>query len=205
MPLLTVDGYTTITGLGTGKMKNQRRSVDRGLPQPWDNVLTLCNNVVQRLNQRLYKDVGLSFSQYQFLAVVHGYDRITLGQVAEALSCTRGNITGRAERLTQQGLLSRQNHPDDRRSVYVQLTPQGRSWLENARKAVEAELLLMAGTSEFSAFAELARQLIGSEAENDASLAPGAVSRSVSPLTPNKSVVVVRKDRVVRINNVQSN
>ncbi|HEY8450190.1 MAG TPA: MarR family transcriptional regulator, partial [Bacillota bacterium] len=55
-----------------------------------------------------------------------------------ALGCTRGNVTGLADRLRSLDLIRRTTNPDDRRCTLVELTEQGRQRLELARQAVSA-------------------------------------------------------------------
>src|SRR5690606_38403820 len=103
----------------------------RGLPPAVDGLLRLSAAVTQRLNQHLQDAAQLSLAQYQFLWVAAG-GPVALGEVAAVLGCTRGNVTGLADRLIEQGLVVRRQDPDDRRVVYVELTPAGRARLAEA-------------------------------------------------------------------------
>jgi DNA-binding MarR family transcriptional regulator len=48
---------------------------------------------------------------------------------------TNGAITGLVDRLAQEGFVVREPHPNDRRTILVRLTEQGRSrFLEMARE-----------------------------------------------------------------------
>ena len=43
------------------------------------------------------------------------------------VSLTTGGVTRLVDRMVEAGLVARQNCPNDRRSIHVVLTPQGRS------------------------------------------------------------------------------
>lgn len=108
---------------------------ERGLPPAVDRLLRASAAVTQRLNQRLHDACGLSLAQYQFLWAASA-GPVTLGEVAALLGCTRGNVTGLADRLVDQGLVLRRHDPDDRRVAFVELTPAGRARLEAAGRVV---------------------------------------------------------------------
>lgn len=70
--------------------------------------------------------VGLSMAKYSALSrLAEAGDQLTLGQLAERLSCGRSNITQLVDRLEGDGLVRRVDDPADRRSVRAQLTPLG--------------------------------------------------------------------------------
>ena len=48
------------------------------------------------------------------------------------VSLTTGGVTRLVDRMAEAGLVARQNCPNDRRSIHVVLTPQGRAVLERA-------------------------------------------------------------------------
>ena len=55
------------------------------------------------------------------------------GQLARAAMLTSGGMTGQADRLAGAGLIVRRPDPEDRRTVLVSLTPEGRGAAENTR------------------------------------------------------------------------
>ena len=52
--------------------------------------------------------------------------RLSPGQLLRETLVTSGTMTNRVDRLAMRGLVARQDHPDDRRGVLVQLTEAGR-------------------------------------------------------------------------------
>jgi DNA-binding MarR family transcriptional regulator len=63
--------------------------------------------------------------------------RLSPGQLLRETMVTSGTMTNRVDRLATRGLVARQDHPDDRRGVLVQLTEAG----SEAVDAALAELL----------------------------------------------------------------
>ena len=63
--------------------------------------------------------------------------RLSPGQLLRETLVTSGTMTNRVDRLTGRGLVARQDHPDDRRGVLVQLTDAGKQAVD----AALAELL----------------------------------------------------------------
>jgi DNA-binding MarR family transcriptional regulator len=75
--------------------------------------------------QRIAQDAGVSATELRALFRVARSVSMTPKQLAEYLGLTTGAITAIARRLVDAGLLHRVDHPDDRRSLYLELTPHG--------------------------------------------------------------------------------
>src|ERR1700716_3906887 len=71
---------------------------------------------------------GLSEGRFQILVrLQHQPDgRFTMGELAEMLDITPRSVTGLVDNLERDGLVKRVNDPTDRRSVYAEITEQGR-------------------------------------------------------------------------------
>ena len=85
----------------------------------------------------------------------------TMGQIAEALSCDKSNVTGLISRLEGRGLVTRTADDHDRRIKWLTLTDAGRTVRRQVRDAIVAhEELLLADTSprERELFLEYLRQ-----------------------------------------------
>ena len=160
-------------------MKMRHGEVDRGLPAAVDKLLRISGALAQRLNQRLQDDGGLSLAQYQFLSVVTSVGQLTLGELAAGLGCTRGNVTGLADRLIEQGLIERVQDPDDRRVVYVRLTEAGHQRLQLCRRLVSEALRSALARSEVAALAGELAALARGDAE--AAAAHGDVQPAAEP------------------------
>ena len=71
---------------------------------------------------------GLSEGRFQILVRLrHQSDgRLAMGELAEMLDVSPRTVTGLVDNLERDGLVKRVDAPDDRRSVYAEITEQGR-------------------------------------------------------------------------------
>lgn len=108
------------------------------------------------------RETGLTPARLSALSVlVFGGER-TLGELAEAEQVTAPTMSRLAGALVDEGLVSREPHPDDGRSVLLRATPEGRRLLESGRdRRVERlrSLLEKLGPEELEAAAELCSAL----------------------------------------------
>ena len=101
-------------------------SVDKFSP---DNILpllqTIADLVEKRCHRFLSRKYGLTMPQYHLLLAAQYGDATTLGSLADELNCSRGNLTGVADRLERDGWLLRERSTEDRRVVNIRLTEKG--------------------------------------------------------------------------------
>jgi DNA-binding MarR family transcriptional regulator len=105
-------------------------------------------NVMQRNRERIGEDSGLSPSELRALFRVAAEVSITPKQLASYLDMTTAAVTFISRRLVESGLIHRVDHPNDRRSLYLELTPLAhRMMLEAATNELSAtELETFSGT-----------------------------------------------------------
>jgi len=72
-------------------------------------------------------DYGLTVPQFGILEALYHLGPLSLGELADKLLVTGGNITYVMDRLEKQGLVERHRSETDRRVVQARLTPQGRA------------------------------------------------------------------------------
>lgn len=72
-------------------------------------------------------DYGLTLPQFGVLEALHHLGPLPLGELAEKLLVTGGNVTYVMDRLEEQGLVSRTRCGKDRRVVWACLTQEGRT------------------------------------------------------------------------------
>ncbi len=71
--------------------------------------------------------VNLSGPKFAALSVLVAADQpLSLGELAEKLTCVRSNVTQLVDRLEADGLVKRTDDPDDRRGVRAEVTRLGR-------------------------------------------------------------------------------
>ena len=71
-----------------------------------------------------------------FLLALNGEMKPTA--VANALGVPKANITGIVDRLVAQGIVSREDDPQDRRSYILRLTEEGQSLIDQLREMATA-------------------------------------------------------------------
>jgi len=72
-------------------------------------------------------EYGLTLPQFGVLEALHHLGPLPLGELAEKLLVTGGNVTYVMDRLEEQGLVSRTRCGKDRRVVWACLTEEGRT------------------------------------------------------------------------------
>jgi DNA-binding MarR family transcriptional regulator len=71
--------------------------------------------------------VNLSTPKFAALSVLAAQDQpLSLGELAEKLTCVRSNVTQLVDRMEADGLVKRTDDPSDRRGVRAEVTKLGR-------------------------------------------------------------------------------
>lgn len=86
-----------------------------------------------RFSEEAARRAGITPQQYLAMIAVRGFpgrDRITVGEFAERLQIRHHSAVGLIDRMVSQGLMVREPGGDDRRQVFVSLTPRGAELLE---------------------------------------------------------------------------
>jgi len=88
---------------------------------------------MKRMSQHWNKisDSSMSLAQFRMLLLLKSGEPQKVSQVAESLCITPGAITGVADKLIQSGLLERRRDENDRRVVYLQITPEGQTYVQS--------------------------------------------------------------------------
>jgi DNA-binding MarR family transcriptional regulator len=86
------------------------------------------------LGRELERSVGIPLVFFDVLIHVGAAPegRLTMSTLSADVSLTTGGVTRLVDRMVEAGLVARQNCPNDRRSIHVVLTPEGRAMLERA-------------------------------------------------------------------------
>lgn len=80
---------------------------------------------LERNRSRIAESEGLSGMELRAFFRVAGEGAITPKVLAERLGVTTGAVTGISSRLVAASLIRRVDHPDDRRSIHLELTQLG--------------------------------------------------------------------------------
>ncbi|OGT81001.1 MAG: hypothetical protein A3H91_16705 [Gammaproteobacteria bacterium RIFCSPLOWO2_02_FULL_61_13] len=93
----------------------------------WLRIVACTQMVEQEIRVMLREKFSMTLPRFELLAALDRVpDGLTMGELSRWLMVTKGNITGIAERLSEDGFIKRQPTPTDRRSFVVTLTPKGR-------------------------------------------------------------------------------
>ncbi|MGO9601399.1 MAG: MarR family winged helix-turn-helix transcriptional regulator [Isosphaeraceae bacterium] len=79
---------------------------------------------------RLFREFGLTPSQYNVLRILRGEGKpLPILEIADRMIAAVPGITGLIDRLEAIGLLTRDRSTEDRRVIFVAITPKGLSLL----------------------------------------------------------------------------
>jgi MarR family transcriptional regulator, 2-MHQ and catechol-resistance regulon repressor len=112
------------TGVGKGE-RNWSPGEERAL-RLWI-ALARSTSTFSRVVAGRVADYGLTLPQFGVLEALHHLGPLPLGELAEKLLVTGGNVTYVMDRLEEQGLVSRTRCGKDRRVVWACLTEEGRT------------------------------------------------------------------------------
>ncbi|MHB1132465.1 MAG: MarR family winged helix-turn-helix transcriptional regulator [Chloroflexota bacterium] len=138
-------------------------------PEEERQQLTVC---VTSLEGWLYSEVAtggfdqwlnidVTMPQFKTLILVYGSDEgwLRMGQLAAALRVALSTATGIVDRLVEQGLLLRQEDPEDRRSVVVRLSERGYETVRRPHRVSQERLLEMLAAVPLESLRQLAAGL----------------------------------------------
>lgn len=101
----------------------------------WGGFLRTHARLVGELDDELRRTHDLPLSSYDVLVqLATGPERgLRMSELAEAVMLSRSGLTRLVDRLAREGLLERNDCPDDARGSYAVLTSAGRDRLNEAR------------------------------------------------------------------------
>lgn len=113
-----------------------QQSLDRPADRDWTErqetalhlwiTLARCHATYSKAVAAKVQDYGLTTPQFGTLEALYHLGPLSLGELAEKLLVTGGNVTYVMDRLEDQGLVYRFRRPDDRRVIQARLTQEGR-------------------------------------------------------------------------------
>lgn len=93
----------------------------------WLRLLTCTNLIESSVRQLLRSDFASTLPRFDLLAQLERHPHgLRMSELSQRLMVTGGNITGLADQLEAEGLLTRETVSDDRRSIRLRLSPAGR-------------------------------------------------------------------------------
>ena len=89
-------------------------------------ALARCYSTYSKAIAAKVQEYGLTTPQFGTLEALYHLGPLSLGELADKLLVTGGNVTYVMDRLEDQGLVYRYRRPDDRRVIQAKLTKAGR-------------------------------------------------------------------------------
>ena len=107
----------------------------------WLRIVSCTQMVEQEIRTMLRDKFDTTLPRFELLSALDRVpDGLSMGELSSWLMVTKGNVTGIAERLSEDGFIKRNPTPTDRRSFCVTLTPKGKKLYKEMEE--EYELLL---------------------------------------------------------------
>ena len=115
------------------------------------------NRTLGRYAPERWMSLALTIAQLKSLFFISGEKRTNFKRLAEALGVSPSSVTGIVDRLLEQGLVSRQENPDDRRVLLLQTTGKAETLLNDLRESTASQMSAILGhmrPDELSSLAE---------------------------------------------------
>lgn len=112
----------------------------------WLRLLTTTNLVQTELRRRLRAEFDTTLPRFDLMAQLERHpEGLRMTELSRRLMVTGGNVTGITDQLEKEGLVVRDADPEDRRSIAVRLTPEGRAAFDRMASAHEQWVVEMFG------------------------------------------------------------
>jgi DNA-binding MarR family transcriptional regulator len=102
--------------------------------EAWKAFIRAQADVINTLSRELEAEQGLPLTFYDVLVQLSiAGGRLRMSELADAVVLSRSGVTRLVDRMVRAGLVRREACPEDRRSLYAALTPEGTRALKRAR------------------------------------------------------------------------
>jgi DNA-binding MarR family transcriptional regulator len=117
-----------------------------------------------------WMELNLTIAQLKSLFFIDFEGPTNIKKVATALGATPPNVTGIVDRLVEQGLVSREGSPDDRRMLILSTTAKGRALLARLREIETSRMsgiLMRLSSGELSALSQSLARFVRAAEESE--------------------------------------
>jgi DNA-binding MarR family transcriptional regulator len=129
---------------------------DHAVLRLWLRLLSCATQLETEIRKRLRERFGISLARFDYLAQLYRFrEGLRMSALSRYLMVTGGNVTGLTDELVREGLVVRENAPDDRRAWIVRLTPAGRRSFEAMAREHERWILELFGGTEAKTLRQL--------------------------------------------------
>lgn len=102
--------------------------------------LRQANRVIGIYTLGRWMSLPLSIAQLKSFFFIANEGSTNFKKLAGALRVTPSTVTGIVDHLVDQGLVSRQEDPEDRRMLSLRITPEGQTLLAELRESTESQI-----------------------------------------------------------------
>jgi DNA-binding MarR family transcriptional regulator len=93
----------------------------------WLRTLACTNLIENHIRSRLRSDFDITLPRFDLMSQLERSPQgLKMGELSRRMMVTGGNVTGITDQLVAEGLVVREDSPNDRRAYIVKLTPEGR-------------------------------------------------------------------------------
>src|SRR5215831_2562210 len=104
------------------------RRDDHSALRIWLRLLTCTQLIEKRVRSGLREQFDTTLPRFDLMAQLERHpEGLKMTELSRRLMVTGGNVTGITDQLENEGLVTRDTDPNDRRSTSVRLTPEGRA------------------------------------------------------------------------------
>lgn len=107
-----------------------------GLMGRYEFLMNRSAQRIRELTETTLEPLGIAPRQYGILAAIHFEGPATQRAIGEMLKIDRSTMVLLTDDLERKKLVSRKDHPEDRRYYLLHLTPLGRELFQKAQKLV---------------------------------------------------------------------
>ena len=112
----------------------------------WLRLLATTAQIETEVRRRLRTQFETTLPRFDYLAQLHrDPEGLRMNELSRRLMVTGGSVTGLTDQLEQEGLVQREQAPEDRRAFLLRLTPSGHSAFEGMAAAHEAWIIELLG------------------------------------------------------------
>ena len=127
------------------------------------HIIRLARHAEQRMEFEVHRPMGWSWAGFRIMVNTFALGMVEPNQLASILGVARPTVTSNLDKLERDGLILRQNDPENRRRIRVVLTDKGHRAVEQAipaQIAVERDLVAGMGSHERSELEQLLHALL---------------------------------------------
>nr|WP_247744642.1 MarR family transcriptional regulator [Sulfitobacter sp. R18_1] len=101
-------------------------------------LLKVVRGLEQELRDRLRREHNTTLPRFDVMSALSRHpEGLKMSQLSGVLRVSNGNVTGIADRLSEEGLVERIPVPGDRRAMMLRLTPEGAAQFARQAQAHE--------------------------------------------------------------------